>query len=263
AEAAEQQKQNEMMQRQLQEAAEQRLQADKAAEEDRWLREKEEAAKAASAEVSGLKVRDENPLDIPVAADVVAYRESSAVDEVELAAVLREFDEADAADAGGRDASINHENSPENLIVFDSPLDSATKADSTLSQSQENEEDIFTVPEKTGFSMGMPAIAGAAATLVVFIAVGAWFAMSGSSGTVKPEPAPAVQVTQPAPVSETPPTDTIASSQSETNSTVAGPPNERALVSSKPSPTPKPKKEIAKAASDKKKVTVDDLINDN
>ena len=110
--------------------------------------------------------------------------------------------------------------------------------------------------------MPMPAIAGAIALLVV-IAIGGWFLMSGSSETVKPEAVPTVQVTQPAPVAETQPADTVTGSQSDTDSIATETPLEQAATAPKTAATPKPKKETAKVSPDKKKVTVDDLINDN
>ena len=108
----------------------------------------------------------------------------------------------------------------------------------------------------------MPAIAGAVAILVVIV-VGGWFAMSGSPEPVKPESLPAVQVTQPAPVEASQPAETVTASQTDTNSVTAEAPVEQAAAAPKAAATPKPKKESAKAAPDKKKVTVDDLINDN
>ena len=258
--AAEQRKQNELMQRQLREAEEQRLAAERKAEADRLMREKEEVSHAA--EVSAVKVPDENLLEIPVAADVVAYRDTNGVEEDELAAVLRELEEADAQDAvSPSSASPKGKTSSEDLIVFDSPLDLGSQ-ESTATQTADDEEHIFTIPERTGFSMPMPAIAGAVA-LLVFIAVAGWFALSGSSETVKPESVPTVQVTQPEPVVETPPSDAITASQPNTNAVTADTSTEQAAVAPKAAATPKPKKETAKVNPDKKKVTVDDLINDN
>ena len=255
---AEQRKQNELMQQQLREAEEQRLAAERSAEADRLMREKEEAR----ADVQEVKVPEENLLDIPVAAEVVAYRDTAAVEEDELAAVLRELDEADAQDAGSQSRSkpADRNDASEDVIVFDSALDLG-KQESTAGPEDEDDH-IFTVPERKGFSMGMPAIAGAVA-VVIFIAVGAWFAMSGSTEPVKTESVPAVQVTQPAPVADTPPVDMNAASQSDTNSITPETPTEQAAVAPKTAATPKPKKETAKVAPDKKKVTVDDLINDN
>ncbi|MEO8574265.1 MAG: protein kinase, partial [Pyrinomonadaceae bacterium] len=256
--AAEQQKQNELMQRQLREAEEQRVLAERNAEADRLMRESEESSRAEAAEV---QVPDDDLLDIPVAAEVVAYRDTAAVEEDELAAVLRELDQADAenADSAGRNASARLKSSLDDVIVFDSPLDLGTQ-ESTDSHEVDDDDEIFTVPERTGFSMPGPAIAGAVA-LVVVIVVGGWFAMSGSSEAVKPDSVPTVQVMQP--VEEPQPAVTIATSQSDTNSITSEVPIEQASMAPKVAATPKPKKETAKANPDKKKVTVDDLINDN
>jgi serine/threonine protein kinase len=256
---AEQQKQNELMQQQLRQAEEQRLASERSAEADRLMREKQAAAMS---EVKEARVPEENLLDIPVAAEVVAYRDTAAVEEDELAAVLRELDEADAKDAGSHSLSqpAHRVDASDDAIVFDSAIDLGGQ-ESTVNTEDEDDH-IFSVPEKTGFSMGMPAIAGAVAVLV-FIAVGAWFAMSGSPEPVKPEPIPTVQVAQPEPVVETPPADTAVPSQSDTNSITPEMPTEQAIVAPKAAATPKPKKETAKVSPDKKKVTVDDLINDN
>ncbi|HUR96656.1 MAG TPA: protein kinase [Pyrinomonadaceae bacterium] len=256
---AEQQKQKELMKRQLQEAEAQRLLAERNAEAELLMREKEDSA---SAEIPAVKTVDDNLLEIPVAAEVVAYRDTTAVEEDELAAVLRELDEADGQAGPQSGARLTgQKNAEDDLIVFDSPLDLGTQ-EAPVSEEIED-GDIFTVPEKTGFSMPIPAIAGAVAVLV-FIAAGAWFAMSGSSEVPKPEAVPTVQVTQPAPVVETPPIDTVASSHTDANPIAAETPTEQAAAAApKAAPTPKPKKETAKVTPDKKKVTVDDLINDN
>jgi serine/threonine protein kinase len=262
-EEAEHQKQQELMHRQLQEAETQRFEAERKAEVDRLAREKEEAIRAAAeTQASAVKTPDENLLDIPVAAEVVAYRDTTAaVEEDELAAVLRELDEADATqDSASHHARAQSADS-DDLIEFDSPLDLAPQSEPRTAGMTDEDEDIFTIPEKKGFSMPMPVIAGAV-TILVVIVVGAWFMMSGSPEPVKPQVVPVVETTQPAPVVETAPVETVASSQTDTNSISTGSPVEQPAATHAAA-TPKPKKETAKANPDKKKVTVDDLINDN
>jgi serine/threonine protein kinase len=262
AAAAEQQKQQELMHRQLREAEAQRLEAERKAEAERLVREKGEAMKAtAESQASVEKVPNENLLEIPAGAEVVAYRDAN-VAENDLAAVLRELEEADAAESSVPPAHAKDENDSDDIIEFDSPLDLGEQPEHAASQLTDEDEDIFTLPVKKGFSMPVPAIAGAFAILVV-IAVGAWFLLSGSPEPVKPQAVPAVEVTQPAPVAETSPVETIASSsQADTNSLTTETHVEQAAAT-KAASTPKPKKETAKANPDKKKVTVDDLINDN
>ena len=249
---AEQQRQKELMQRQLREAEEQRLQAEQAAEADRQRREKEEAARAAA---TPPKVPEDNLLEIPVAAaEVVAYRDN--VEEDELAAVLRELEEAEA---GGAE-SAHTKSVEEDVLVIDSPVDLAPQPLS--SHESTDDDDIFTIPAKSGSSLPIPAIAGAIG-LVVVLAIGGWFMMSGSSEPPKAEAVPVVQVAQPAPAETNTVPDTIVSSQSETNSATAETPVDSAAAT-KNAAASKPKKvETAKPQADKKKVTVDDLINDN
>jgi serine/threonine-protein kinase len=260
---AEQQRQKELMQQQLREAEEQRLQAERAAEANRLRLEKEEAERAAVA-ASTPKVPDENLLEIPVAAaEVVAYRDAVAVEEDELAAVLRELEEAEGngpSAPGG--TSAKEQLSNDDILVIDSPIDLAHQP-SESKVTDEDDDDIFSIPEKTGFSLPVPAIAGAIG-LVVVLAIAGWFALSGSSEPPKPESVPTVQVEQPAPVETAPAADTIVSSQSETNSATSESAVDPTAVAAKTAPTPKTKKpEAAKPQADKKKVTVDDLINDN
>lgn len=254
---AEQQRQKELMQRQLREAEEQRAQAEQAAEADRKIREKEEAARAAAEAANAPKVTEDNLLEIPVAAaEVVAYRDTVDVQEDELAAVLRELEEAEE---GGAE-STRPRSEEEDVLVIDSPVDLAPQARSSYEVN--DDEDIFTIPEKSGSSLPLPAIAGAIG-LVVVLAIGGWFMMSGSSEAPKPEAVPVVQVAQPTPAETNTAADTIVSSPSEVNSATVGTPVD-AAAAAKNASAPKPKKaETPKPQADKKKVTVDDLINDN
>lgn len=248
---AEQQRQKELMQRQLREAEEQRLQAEQAVEADRQLREKEEARAAASAP----KAPEDNLLEIPVAAaEVVAYRDN--VEEDELAAVLRELEEAEA---GGAE-SARPRPVEDDVLVIDSPVDLAPQPLSSH-EITDDDDDIFTLPVKAGSSLPIPAIAGAIG-LVVVLAIGGWFMMSGSSEPPKTEAVPVVQVAQPTPEETNAVADTIVSSQSETNSATTETPVDSAATKNAAAPKPK-KVETAKPQADKKKVTVDDLINDN
>ncbi len=270
----EQQRKNELMQKQLLEAEEQRLMAERQAAEaevERLLRE-EEAAKAAT--VATVAVED--LLEIPAGAEVVAYRESDMVDEDELAAVLKELAEAEtAADERDHVESFHSSEPPatvdsETVQVFDAPVDLAPERAETSSSAiyEDDDADIFTTPQKSGFSLPMPAIAGIAA-LVVVIAVGAWFVMSGSAEEPKPAAVQAVQVSQPAPATPEP---LIDAAQDPITSTTTQPEPASSTVevqsgqpvAAKAAATPaKPKKAEAAKTEKKKAVTVDDLINDN
>ena len=136
--------------------------------------------------------------------------------------------------------------------------------DADAHTTDDGDEKIFSVPEKTGSSLPMPAIAGAIG-LVVVLAIGGWFMMSGSSGN-PPAPAPAVQVSQP-PVSDVnPAAETVTSTEAPTDAVpvTSEASTEEPVAAVKTAATPKPKKPDAKAdAAKKKAVTVDDLINDN
>ena len=222
-----------------------------------------------------------NFLDLPAAAEVLAYREHEAVDEDELSAVLKELEEAESKSSVKEEHTplaapappvvepappvVDHAEVEHVDAVVDSDPVPAFATSAYQSEDDEDDEDdaIFSVTEKPGFSLPVPAIAGAVG-LVIVIAVGAWFTMSGSSGDAKPSPA---QVEVPAPVEPAgATTDPIVSSQSED-------PNANAAVATETSadqagvqkgPTPKAKKnEPAKTPEKKKAVTVDDLINDN
>ena len=111
----------------------------------------------------------------------------------------------------------------------------------------------------------MPAIAGAIG-LVLVIAIGGWFALSGSS-----EPAPAalpsaVQVEQPTLPETSPAAEVITSTepQPETAAATEADLTQEEAAAPKAAPAAKPKKAEAKPGAEKKKaVTVDDLINDN
>jgi hypothetical protein len=107
----------------------------------------------------------------------------------------------------------------------------------------------------------MPAIAGMIG-LVFVIAIGGWFAMSGSSDDGKKSDA-SVQVAQPISAEPTPSPDAIVNSTDLQPETVAvtEPTADQSAVA--PKTTPKPRTAVAKADPAKKKVTVDDLINDN
>ena len=254
---AEEQRQRELMEQELRAAEEKRIKAEQAAEEARIREEAELAAAARAAEAA----RHAEP--VPAApAEVVAYRETSSnVEEEELAAVLKELEEAEAeAEAHARPASQAHE--ADVAVVYETPLDMAPEAAPMAVSSDDDEiNDIFSVPEKTGFSLPMPAIAGMIG-LVFVIAIGGYFAMSGSSDNAK-QSAASVQVEQPQTVEPTPSPDAILSStdpQAETAS-VTESTGDQPAASAKA--TPKPKKADAKADPAKKKVTVDDLINDN
>lgn len=261
--AAEQQRQKELMDRQLRDAEAQRLQAERSAEADRILRESGEAQRVASEDAPATKVPEDNLLEIPVsAAEVVAYRDTAVADD-DLTAVLRELDEAetDGKSVDGQTWADKGMGS-DDVLVFDSPVDLAPQpSGSEISGTDhDTDKDVFTIREKTASPLPVPAIAGAVG-LVVVIAVAAWFMMSGSNEPVKPAPAPTVEVAQPAPIEAVPATDIIASSQSDSNSTTTT--LDPSTAANKAAQTKPKKTETAKAAADKKKVTVDDLINDN
>ncbi len=261
---AEQQRQKGLMDRQLREAEEQRLQAERMAGAERLLRENEEANRAAAEKNAKTKTPETSLLELPVSAEVVAYRDTSAVEEDELAAVLRELEEVDsAAQSADRSARAEEATASEAVLVFDSPIDLAPqRSESEVSRADNDDDDIFTVPQRSGSSLPIPAIAGAVG-LVVVIAIGGWFVMSGPNESAKPDVIPAVQVAQPAPLETAPVTDPIVSSQSETNSITPEATTELPVAATKTAMLKPKKAESAKAGADKKKVTVDDLINDN
>jgi hypothetical protein len=276
---AEQRRQAELMQQQLLEAEQQRLRAEQEAAEaaqlklleleraeaERAVRERAEAEKAVGPE--------ENLLEIPVSAEVVAYRDNvdADVDESELAAVLEELEEAERESIASEDVeraepvvAIAFDDEP--VPVREEPIDSAPGKDVVAEVYASSDGDLFAETEKPGFSLSMPAIAGAIG-LVVVVAVGGWFAMSGSSEP--PPPAPVVEVvqpqqTEPQPQEANTSSESIVSTESQTDSnTVAtvDPAADQQTVNPKAA---KPKKaDPAKDAKAKKAVTVDDLINDN
>lgn len=277
---AEQRRQDELMQQQLREAEQQRLRAEQGAAEAAQLKmleqergEAERVIREREAEQSA-SVPEDNLLEIPVSAEVVAYRDTTDVDETELAAVLEELEKAErethgsgpvartdskasAVSVGTTDAATDSDP----VLLREEPVD-MMPAKATLASSYSSEEtELFA--EKPGFALPLPAIAGAIGLVIVLGFVG-WFAMSGSSEP--PAPAPVVEVTQPQ--SQAPEanisTDVITSTQSQDDANTAATGSQEA-VASKSTPTPKPKKaEPAKTdAKSKKAVTVDDLINDN
>ena len=228
---AEEKRQRELMARELRDAEERRV---KAAQDERQRREAEKASAVNAAEV-------------------VAYRDASnEVDEAELSAVLRELEEAESETQSKPAGEI--------IDVSEAPIDSAPTP--TADTFADDDDTIFSIPEKTGFSLPMPAIAGIV-VLVLVVAVGGWFLMSGSSKPEQPQQTSApVQVAQPAPVETAPSPEVIVTSAEPQTETVP-------ITESTGSPTqvaknaPKPKKAEAKPEPAKKKVTADDLINDN
>ena len=139
----------------------------------------------------------------------------------------------------------------------------------------DDDDDVFSSVEAPRSGLPIPMMAGAV-VLVLAIAVGAWFMMSGGSPEKPAEPV-AVQpvdvqpaVEQPAPQAEVPvqnsaavPTEdlsqqpVVSDGQPEADRTTANP---AAGKPKKVAPVPTP----TKAPAEKKKaVTVDDLINDN
>ena len=246
--------------------------------------------------VEASSVPARNLVEMPVAEDVVAYRETEAVDEDELAAVLREIEEAESRVVVDKPEQMQETASPvieqpiveqtvvEELVVdepvaeidehadaqtFGEVIDSSPQpavAATTAYHTEDDDEDIFSIPEKSGLSLPLPAIAGAIG-LVVMIGVGGWFAMSGSSEPPKPAAVQVENIQEPVPADPAPATtDTLVSDQpgDPAISAAAVSDSSQDQVGAQRAPTPKPKKNDAVKAADKKKaVTVDDLINDN
>jgi hypothetical protein len=244
---AEEQRQRELMEQQLRAAEEERIKSERAAEEARIRQEAEMAAAALVAESA------------PAAeGEVVAYRETSPnVDEDDLAAVLKELEAAE------EEANPRPVHSEDAAVVYETAVDMASGDVETSAVDEDSDIDsIFTVPEKTGFSLPMPAIAGMIG-LVIVIAIGGWFLMSGSSDAGK-QPVQSVQVAQPVVVEPTPATDAIVTSTDPQPVTVSASESTVEQTSAATAKNaPKPKKADAKVEPAKKKVTVDDLINDN
>ena len=252
----------------------QRLEAEREKAEIAKFEAEEEARRAEESQPV-----DENLLEIPVSAEVMAYRDNSNdVDENELAAVLEEIEKAELEAEKAEKHESNLETSVEPNVtveaveesavvkstpvqVFDKPIDATPE---TIDVDAE-ELDLFSETENKGFSLPIPAIAGAIGLVVVIVAA-VWFSMSGSPAPApQPQPAP-VEIAQPVQQEVNPPAETVAPSEqpvAETASTAeAALPAEESPASPKAAPTAKPKK--ADAKNDKKKaVTVDDLINDN
>ena len=249
---AEEQRQRELKEQQIREAEEKRAKAEQAAEAARIREEAEAAALAAKAA--------QHVAETPAAAEVVAYRETSPnVEEEELAAVLRELEEAEAA----QNSPVPQSKAADVEVTYDTPIDMAPQTSVTPDSTDDDDViDIFSVPEKTGFSLPIPAVAGMVG-LVFVIAIGGWFAMSGSSEPEK-QPARTVEVAQPAAVEPTPLIDTIMTSSETQPDTVpvTEQTEDQASTTAKAAAAAKAKK-IAKAEPAKKKVTADDLINDN
>jgi hypothetical protein len=273
---AEKLRQEELMQQQLRQAEQERLRAEQEAAEAAQLKmleadraaETERAREQAEAE-SAAAVKEESLLEIPVSAEVVAYRDNPDVDENELAAVLQELEEVEreslAAGRGEEDLIDLPSETPdftpsveEAVVLSEEPVDMASSKEAYPFE----DTDLFAETEKKGFSLPVPAIAGAIG-LVVVIAVGGWFAMSGSS---EPPPKPVVEVAQPQPQETTPTSDAITSTQPQTDSnTVAttDPSADQQAAANKTVPAKPKKADPAKDQKAKKAVTVDDLINDN
>jgi hypothetical protein len=244
--------------------------AERAAAEAEALRREKEEAEAAEVEAAAADIErpEQNVLEIPVAAEVMAYKHTDAVDEDELAAVLKELEEAEAESVGPQVEAVlvEEEIHEDDVQIIEAPIDMAPQPSALTGSHEEVDDDLFATPEKTEFSLPMPAIAGAIG-LVLMIGVGGWFAMSGSSEPAKPAEAQAVPASQP--VSADPvPADSTTSTQAppETVSAAVETPTEDPAISAKAAATPtKAKKTDApKPPPEKKKaVTVDDLINDN
>jgi hypothetical protein len=269
-------RQEELMQQQLRQAEQERLRAEQEAAEAAQLKmleadraaEAERAREQTEAE-SAAAVQDESLLEIPVSAEVVAYRDNPDVDENELAAVLQELEEVEreslAAERGEEDLIDLPSETPdftpsveEAVVLSEDPVDMAASKESYPF----DDTDLFAETERKGFSLPIPAVAGAIG-LVVVIAVGGWFAMSGSS---EPPPKPVVEVAQPQPQEATPASDAVTSTQAQTDSnTVAttDPSADQQAAANKPAPAKPKKADPAKDQKAKKAVTVDDLINDN
>jgi len=232
--------------------AERRAEAERLAEEQRLAEAELERLTREEAEKAAMLAQS---LEISHSPEVVAYDDKNTDDEA-LAAVLSELEELE----GGGSHSVDDS---DDITVIDSPVDLAPEASDSYSSAADDDEDIFSMPpERSGSSLPMPAIAGAVG-LVLVIAVGGWFAMSG--GKSPQQPPATVQVAEPAPVEQAPTTDTIVSSQTEVDAASTSsqiPADEQAATATRTAAVAKPKK-AEPAKTEKKKVTVDDLINDN
>ncbi len=271
---AEQRRQNDLLQKQLREAEDERQAAEqKAAEAEKLQLQRVEAEKAAIiAETASTP--DDNLLEIPIAtaAEVVAYRDSR-VDEAELAAVLEELEVAEAAAIESQHtaaseptaAFVDDEAYLEEVQEFEDPIDIVSSADTE--PASEAPDFVLSSASKSGFRLPIPVIAGAVG-LVIVIAVAAWVMMSGSSKSTPPVTAQPVQATQPTQPEPSPVVESIASTEvasDPASSANTSGTEEQVTTAPKAAPTAKPKKaDPAKTAPDKKKaVTADDLINDN
>jgi serine/threonine protein kinase len=119
----------------------------------------------------------------------------------------------------------------------------------------------FNLP--VGSSSNLKFIVAGAGTLVVVVAIVGWLFMGGSSTPVSSQKAAAPVVQQPAQTEQIP-TSAFAESNSNTASTEQAPQlNETVTAEGKQETKPAAKEKKPATAPAKKKVTVDDLINDN
>lgn len=177
--------------------------------------------------------------------------------------------------AASGDAKSDNTNQPKAKVEVRNEAASkrSTKAESAVFSSSlavGADESDFELPVSKGFPLGMPLIAlGVGAVLIMIVA--AWVLMPGNSpapaqttpraqtsAAAEPAASAPVQAVMPANTEAPPVAAAPATSQPSAENAVA--PNQSTQKVKKPTSTPKP----AKAATETKKaVTVDDLINDN
>ncbi len=267
---AEKQRGAELLAKKLQEAEEQRLAAEKrAAEVERLLMEKEAEAARLAALAAPQDVADdllelhETPSSLPlettrtkvVSGDQSFTKFKNAASEPETESVIVEkvTDRPDiAAFSDVVEAAASFE-----------PPPAAPNPDRS---DNDYDVDLYPAPAASTFPI---AIVGGGAALLLMVVVGIWFMMSGSSSSDQQATTPAAQ--QPAPAQQQPAEQafTAPSNTTDANTQQAA---DAAIVTdetAKPDAAVrtaaaerKPQPQAAKPAPEKKKVTVDDLIND-
>jgi hypothetical protein len=147
---------------------------------------------------------------------------------------------------------------------FEWPVDISEQPSRTSSETKalhDSEGLDFNLP--VGSSSNLKFIVAGAGALVVVVAIVGWLFLGGSSTPVSSQKAAAPVVQQPAQTEQIP-TSAFAESNSNTASTEQAPQlNETVTAEGKQETKPAAKEKKPATAPAKKKVTVDDLINDN
>lgn len=253
----------ELLQQKLREAEELRLAAEqRAAEAERLLKQEEAKKEAAEAALHSsqptVEVGPEEDIleDSLLELSVAPNRElSPAVQEAEVVA----FEDIQPAEV------VKHEASKKGKKAKAEPKVEETRTvEPAVTETKYDDIDAFSY-EETKSGSKMPLIAGAAAVLLLVV-IGGWMMLGSSEQPTATQPAasqPAAPAhEQPAQTETSPAQAATADPAAEQPAAAADPAQTRTAAKPTPAKTPKPNAEAAKTP-EKKKVTVDDLINDN